>query len=498
MKSRQILILTLLILSTAASVAAAVTNQQTAPPVQSEVDCGCEDDPQLVVLAIVNGVKIRKDDLTTDIRSKIRLLQDTVVDARTSELDRFIASSLLEAAAKARGITPRKLLQIEVTGKVVAPTEAEAQDFYRTNKQKIVQDYKDAKPSILAQLRSEREVQEAQKFANALRVAADVKILADRITAPANPNERARVLATFNGRPITSGDIEDSLTPLIFQVKVQTYAYRKAELDLKINDLLLDQEAKKQGIPPLALVSKEISGKMSMITAQQVLAFYNENKPQFKQDFSKVQFQILQYLMAQQQQRLANAYADQLRSRAVVQVFLRPPSEPSYRISVANQPSRGNDDATVTVVEFTDFDNPRCAVQSRVLEQLIADFGTQVRFVVRDFPDPSNKYSMKAAEAAEAAHQQGKYWEYAQKLYSNQGALQVDRLKKYAAEIGLDRALFDEALDDDTFNDLIQVDIAEANKIGVVHTPTFFVNGRRANGQSYAELKLAIQNALAK
>ena len=76
--------------------------------------------------------------------------------------------------------------------------------------------------------------------------------------------------------------------------------------------------------------------------------------------------------------------------------------------------------------------------------------------------------------------------------------MQVDRLKKYAAEIGLDRALFDEALDDDTFNDLIQVDIAEANKIGVVHTPTFFVNGRRASGQSYAELKLAIQNALAK
>jgi len=180
--------------------------------------------------------------------------------------DRFIASSLLEAAAKARGVTPRKLLQIEVTGKVVPPTDAEAQEFYRTNKQRIVQDYKDAKPGILAQLRSEREVLEAQKFANALRAAADVKILADRITAPANPNERARVLATVNGRPITSGDIEDSLTPLIFQVKVHTYAFRKAELDLKINDLLLDQEAKKQGIPPLALVSKEISGKMPMIT----------------------------------------------------------------------------------------------------------------------------------------------------------------------------------------------------------------------------------------
>ena len=498
MKSTQILILILLALSTAASPSAAVTNQQTAPQAQAQADCGCEDDPQLVVLAIVNGVKIRNDDLGVDTRSKIRLLQDTVVDARTHALDRVIASSLLEAAARARGITARKLLQIEVTGKVVAPTEAEVQEFYRTNKQRIVQDYKDAKPGILAQLKSEREVQEAQKFANALRAAADIKILVDRITPPANLNERGRVIATVNGRPITSADIEDSLTPLIFQVKIQTYAYRKAELDLKINDLLLDQEARKQGVAPLALVSREISRKMPMITDQQVLAFYNENKTQFKQDFSKVQLQIVQYLLAQQQQRLAHAYADELRSRAAVQVFLKPPPQPSYRISVANQPSRGNDDATVTVVEFTDFDNPRCAAQFRILEQLIAEFGTQVRFVIRDFPDPYNKYSVKAAEAAEAAHQQGKYWEYAEKLYSHQGALQLDKLKRYAAEIGLERGPFDEALDEGTFNDQIQLDIAEAAKIGVVDTPTFFINGKRTSGQSYAELKLAIQNVLPK
>jgi len=498
MKHIRILIFALLTCGASASPVAAVVNQQTAPQAQAEVSCGCEDDPQLDVLAIVNGVKIRKDDLSVDTRSKIRLLQDTVVEARSRELDRVVAATLLENAAKARGITPRKLLEIEVTGKVVAPTEAEAQEFYRINKQRIVRDYKEAKPVILAQMRSEREVQEAQKFANALRTAADIKVLVDRITPPANLNERSRVIATVNGRPITSADIEDSLTPLIFQVKVQTYAYRKAEIDLKINDLLLDQEAKKQGVAPLALVSREISRRMPMITDQQVLAFYNENKTQFKQEFSKVQLQIVQYLLAQQQQRLAHAYADELRSRAVVHVFIKPPPQPSYRISVANQPSRGNDDATVTVVEFADFENPRCAAQFQILQQLIADFSTQVRFVVRDFPDPYHKYSMKAAEAAEAAHQQGKYWEYAQKLYSNQGALQLDKLKRYASEIGLDRSSFDEALDDGTFNDQIQVDIAEGGKIGVVDTPTFFVNGKRANGQGYAELKLAIQNALQK
>lgn len=498
MKPIQLLILAFLSFGAATSPSAGVAARQTPPPVQSEIECGCEDNPTLDILAIVNGVKIRNDDLSPDTRSKIRLLQDTVIEARSRELDKIIASNLLEAAANSRGLTARKLLQIEVTGKVVAPTDAEAQQFYKRNLQRMVKDYKDAKAGILATLRSEREVQAAQKFATALRAAADVKTLVDRITPPANVEQRSRVVATVNGRPITSGDIEDSLAPLIYQVKVQTYSYRKAELDLKINDILLDQEAKKQGIAPLALISKEISGKMQVITDQQVLAFYKENRAQFNQEFSKVQLQIVQYLLTQQQQRLANAYADHLRSQAVVQVFLKPPQQPSYRISIANQPSRGNDDATVTVVEFIDFENPRCANQFRILEQLIADFGTEVRFVVKDFPEPTRKYSVKAAEAAEAANQQGKYWEYAQKLFNNQTSLQIDKLKKYASEVGLDRGLFDEALDDGIFADQVQMDILEASKIGVIDTPTFFVNGRRTTGNSYAELKLTIQKALQK
>jgi protein-disulfide isomerase len=81
-------------------------------------------------------------------------------------------------------------------------------------------------------------------------------------------------------------------------------------------------------------------------------------------------------------------------------------------------------------------------------------------------------------------------------LFSNQGGLQIDKLKKYALELGLDRTKFDEALDDGVFNDQIQMDIVEANKVGVIDTPTFFINGRRTNGNSYPELKLAIQNAL--
>src|SRR5258708_5348459 len=99
MKSSQILILAFLSLSAATSPSAAVNSRQTqtAPPVRSEIECGCEDNPTLDTLAIVNGVKIRNDDLSPDTRSRIRLLQDTVIEARSRELDKVIASNLLEA-----------------------------------------------------------------------------------------------------------------------------------------------------------------------------------------------------------------------------------------------------------------------------------------------------------------------------------------------------------------------------------------------------------------
>ena len=469
---------------------------QSPGPVQSEIECGCEDNPTMDILAIVNGAKIRRDDLSVDTRSKIRLLQDSLLEARNRELDKVIAATLLEAAAKSRGLTSRKLLQIEVTGKVVPPTDEEAEQFYKQNRKSIGKDFKDAKPGILAAMRTEREVQEAQKFANALRVAANVKILVERITPPANELERKRIVATVNGFPITSGDIEDGLAPLIYQVKLQTYRFRKTELDLKINDMLLDQEAKRQGVTPLALVSREVSGKLPIITDQQLFAFYNENRAQFGEEFSKVKLQIVQYLLTQEQQRLANSYAEQLRSRAAIQIFLRPPSEPSYKISIENQPSLGSDDAAVTVVEFTDFESPACAVVFPILKQLIAEFGAQVRFVVRDFPQ-QYKDSVRAAEAAEAAFQQGRYWEYVAMLYQNSGGgFELDRLKKFASATGLDRKKFDEELDSGIWNDQVQMDIADANKIGVIQAPAFFVNGRRTNGNSYGALKSAIQKAL--
>src|ERR1700752_655302 len=472
--------------------------QTPASTVTPENYCGCEDQPQLDVLAVVNGVKIKKQDLTVDTRSKVRLLQDTVVDARSQELNKLINEKLIDGAAAKRGITPTRLFQIEVKDKAGPPTESDARDFYNKNKVRIPKDFSDVKQELLVALKDDREKQQARIFINNLRVGADVKLLVEIDLPPNNEADRARVLAMVNGSPITSNDVEESLTSLIYEVQQQVYTYRKNDLDLKINDMLLDQEAKRQGIMPVTLVDKEVRTKIPIITDQQALAYYNENKSRMRDDFPKLKFQIIQILISQEQDKLAHAFADQLRAKAALQIFLTAPEAPTFKIAIDDQPMRGNPNATVTVVQFTDYECPSCAQHYSIVEKLISEFGGEVRFVNRDYPLTQHHFAVKAAEAAEAAHQQGKYWEYIALLYRNQRALQVEKLKLYASELGLDQAKFDAALDSGLLNDQIERDILDGDRCGVDGTPSFFINGKPIADTSYQGLKIAIQRALKK
>ena len=90
-------------------------------------------------------------------------------------------------------------------------------------------------------------------------------LLVENVTPPANEAERARILATINGARITSGDIEDSLRPLIFEAQEQVYRLRRKELDLKINQTLLEQEGQKRKITSRALFEDEVTAKLKPV-----------------------------------------------------------------------------------------------------------------------------------------------------------------------------------------------------------------------------------------
>jgi protein-disulfide isomerase len=110
-------------------------------------------------------------------------------------------------------------------------------------------------------------------------------------------------------------------------------------------------------------------------------------------------------------------------------------------------------------------------------------YGDEIRFVYRDFPLTSlHQYAEKAAEASECADDQGKFWEYHDLLFANQSALDVDSLKSYAAQLGLDTAKFNDCLDSGKQTSEVQKDAADAQAAGATGTPAFFVNGLLVSG----------------
>ena len=467
-----------------------------AAPLSAQVaDCGCEDKPLPEVIGTVNGVKITKQDLSPETQARVKELQQQVVDARARELDLQIDSILLEAEAKKRGVSPSQVIKDEVIAKVQQPTDAEAQAFYDQNKAQIKAEFNAEKNNIVEYLRYQRQQELARKLAERLRTTAQVKVIA-KPSVPASNADRAKVLATVNDKQITIGNIEDSLRPLIFNVQQQVYGLRKQDLELKINDTLLSSEAQKKSVTTRALLETEVSAKVAKVTDADAQKFYDENKERISGDFAQTKPQIVQYLQERKEQEATIAFADQLRRAAKIEINLTAPVAPSLSIATDDQPVKGNPNAVVTIVEFTDFECPGCARQHPVLERIVNEFGDRVRLVVRDFPLSQHANALKAAEAAEAAREQGKYWEYAAVLFRNQSALGVDKLRQYATELGLDRAKFDAALDSGKLAEKVQRDVMDGHKLGVNGTPSIFINGKRVSDNSYEAVKSAIETAL--
>ena len=166
---------------------------------------------------------------------------------------------------------------------------------------------------------------------------------------------------------------------------------------------------------------------------------------------------------------------------------------------------KGNKDATVTIVEYLDFECEACGAFYPVVKRLSEEFGNEVRFVNRYFPLPGHKNSMTSALAAEAAGRQGKYWEMHNIVFENQrdwGEKQAPDPKifeNYARQIGLDIDKYSKDIASPELKDRIERDRRSGQRLGLTGTPTFFLNGDKIeNPRGYEDFKALIQSAISK
>ncbi len=166
---------------------------------------------------------------------------------------------------------------------------------------------------------------------------------------------------------------------------------------------------------------------------------------------------------------------------------------PRQSVTLAStDPAVGPATAPVTLVEFSDFQCPFCQRVEPTLKQLRAKYGDKLRIVWKDFPlTQIHPQAFKASEAGHCAGDQGKYWEYHDRLFDNQQALQPADLKKHATDLGLDAAAFASCLDSSKYGERVRDGVSLGTSLGVNSTPTVFINGRRLSGAQPLEVFVA-------
>jgi protein-disulfide isomerase len=328
-------------------------------------------------------------------------------------------------------------------------------------------------------------------------------VLAACSSAAQSPRQMAPsdVIATVGSTSITVAQVDDKAlqqpTSSFGSMKLAQALYeaRRAALDDLVANVLLDQEAKARGMDRTALIEREITAKVPDVSDADITTFYQSNQSRLQgATLDQVRQPIKNYLIQQRMQTVRQEFLDTLRAKTPVRVSLEPPR---LTIATANSPSRGPAAAPVEIVEFSDFQCPYCLRAHPTVDQLLKAYGDRVRFVYRHYPLPGHPNARPAAEAAECADEQGKFWPYHDKLFATQSKLSDADLKQDAAELGMDASKFNACVDSHKYAAKVETDMRAGQDAGVDGTPAFFINGRMISGaQPYDVFKKVIDEEL--
>ena len=294
--------------------------------------------------------------------------------------------------------------------------------------------------------------------------------------------------AEVNGAPIMAADVDKALGNTLAQLQEQIFDLREKQLKAMIDQKLLEDESAKRGIPIADLMKAEITSHVTAATPAEAEQFYKENSTRLNGDFKTLEEQIRNFLTAQRVKVKQDEYMQRLRAAAKINVLLERPPIFRTTVSAGDAPFRGGADASVTLIEFSDFHCPFCRKVQPVLNQLRSVYGSKVKFVYRDYPlDSLHPQARAASEAALCAGEQGKFWEYHGRLFKDESAPSEAGFQQIARDLGVDLEAFKKCTSSGKHKKAVEASMMEGRRLGVTATPTFFINGRILMGAVPAE-----------
>lgn len=301
------------------------------------------------------------------------------------------------------------------------------------------------------------------------------------------PSDASQTVAVVEGNVITEADLLPRIQAQVQQLRQQEYEAKSRALESLIDQKLLEAEADRRGVSMAELMRQEVETKAAEPTDAEVEAFYLGQKERLgNRPLADVKDQVIQVLRQMRQQQARQNFQLSLREKANISVLLSPP-----RTEVSLDPSRvrGNPEAPVTIVEFSDFQCPFCQRAYPVMKEILSKYDGKVKLSYRDFPlRQAHPQAQMAAEASRCAGEQGKFWEYHDLLFDHFDQLGKETLVKHAASLHLDSQQFQACLESGRYRAAIEQDFQDGSRAGVNGTPAFFINGISVSGAQPASV----------
>ena len=204
---------------------------------------------------------------------------------------------------------------------------------------------------------------------------------------------------------------------------------------------------------------------------------------------------IKSYLLQQRTLTARQQYLDGLRAKIAIRIMLDPPRQV---VAKADRPSKGPETAPIETDRVLRFPVPVSAESAfPTVNQVLNTYGDRIHFIYRHYPLAIHPRARPAAEASQCAAEQGKFWQFHDKLFGDQSQLGDEDFKQHAAQLGLDTAQFNACVDSRKYQAEIDNDIHAGDEAGVSGTPAFYINGRMLSGaQPFEAFKRIIDEEL--
>jgi protein-disulfide isomerase len=289
---------------------------------------------------------------------------------------------------------------------------------------------------------------------------------------PSAATMHTRVVATVGARSIALAEVEQTVALSLYQLEEQRTKLLRESTQRLIEEELLAAEAARVGltVPDLIARASESETVAKLPGSPGPVRWVRQ--PSEKQTPSP------SIHTTEETSRIRQALLVHLRRNTKIHVNLPDPERPVLNVSADDDPWTGAAQAPVTIVEFSDFECPYCKNNVSVLNELLAKYPGKLKLVYRDFPGPNHQQALSAAQAAQCAAEQGRFWDYHDALFARQASATRWNYSALAEDLGLHQSLFDVCMKENRYREEVLKDLQDGLELGVRSTPTFFINGR--------------------